>query len=188
MFIAYNVYVIYRNGAGSQLNFNTYLWWIYINLIFGVPLGIIVNLVNQYYLLKRHLKIADNINKTIEMKSQVTSINLLEFEVDKFNKIQVEVDNLIYVEALGNYSNIAYNYNGFKKIAIRETITNIEQRIGESDIIFKPHRSYLVNLENIEKVTGDSQGLKIHLKGYDKVIPVSRNKIPAFRKLVKAKL
>jgi hypothetical protein len=188
MFLAYNVYDIYRNGANHHLNFTTYLWWIYINLIFGVPLGIIVNLVNQYYLLKRHLKIAENINKTIETTSQDSLISILEFEVDKFNKVQLEVSHLIYVEALGNYVNVAYNLNGFKKIAIRETISNIEQKIGESNTIFKPHRSYLVNLQYIKKVIGDSQGLKIHLKGYDKVIPVSRNKIKEFRSHYSARL
>lgn len=187
MFIAYNMYVIYRYGASSQLNGNTYLWWIYINLIFGVPLGIIVNLVNQYYLLKRHLKIAATINRSIAIEEQDTSGNLLELEVDKFNRVQVQVNDIVYVEALGNYINIAYNHDGVKKIAIRETITSIEQRIGQPDLIFKTHRSYLVNLKNIEKVTGDSQGLKIHLKDYDKVIPVSRIKIAAFRNRVKAR-
>ena len=112
----------------------------------------------------------------------------LEFEIDKFNKVTFDVDNLIYVEALGNYINIAYYYKENRKITIRETISNIEQKMGESKLIYKPHRSYLVNLQNIENVTGDSQGLKIHLKGSEKIIPVSRNKIKEFRTLVTAVL
>jgi hypothetical protein len=188
MFFAYNIYVIYQYNIYQYFTFNTYLWWVYINLIFGLPLGIIVNLVNQYYLLKKHLKIADDVNKTIETKNHHTSVNPLEFEIDKFKKVQVEVDNLIYIEALGNYLNIVYDNDGIKKITLRETITNIEQRIGASEIIYKPHRSYMVNLQNIEKVTGDSQGLKIHLRDFDKVIPVSRNKIKEFRKHITANL
>jgi DNA-binding LytR/AlgR family response regulator len=46
----------------------------------------------------------------------------------------------------------------------------------------------MVNLQNIEKVTGDSQGLKIHLRDFDKVIPVSRNKIKEFRKHITVNL
>jgi DNA-binding LytR/AlgR family response regulator len=34
------------------------------------------------------------------------------------------------------------------------------------------------------KITGDSQGLKIHLKKIDNIIPVSRSKIKKFRELI----
>lgn len=202
MFFALNIYVIFQYNTFHEFTFKNFLWWFYIQLIFGVPLGIIINLVNQYYLLKKHLKIADNINNTVEkdkLEQVQTSLehdkqkrfpnnelSPLEFEIDKFNKVTFGIDNLIYVEALGNYINIAYHYKGNRKITIRETISNVEQKIGASKLIYKPHRSYLVNLQNIENVTGDSQGLKIHLKGSEKVIPVSRNKIKEFRMLVTA--
>jgi len=188
MFMAYNIYGIYKFNNYRNFTFNTYLWWIYINLIFGLPLGIIINLLNQYYLLKKHLKIADNINKTIGMKDQHASVNLLEFEVDKFRKVRIEVDNLIYVEALGNYVNIVHECNGIKKITIRETINKIEQRTSPSEIIYRPHRSYLVNLNYIFNVAGDAQGLKIHFKDIDIAIPVSRNKIKEFRLLTSSRI
>jgi DNA-binding LytR/AlgR family response regulator len=145
-------------------------------------------LINQYYLLKKHLKIADSINKTIEMQDQFASINLLEFEVDKFKKVQIEVNSLIYVEALGNYINIVYERNGIKKVTIRETINKIEQRTNPSKMIYRPHRSYLVNLHYISNVTGDAQGLKIHFKDIDIAIPVSRNKIREFRLLTSSRM
>jgi len=204
MFFASNIYVIFRYNSFQDFTLENFLWWFYIQIVFGIPLGIIINLVNQYYLLKKHLKIADNINHTVEkekLEQVQTSLGYdkqkrfpnnglspLEFETDKFNKVSFRVDNLIYVEALGNYINIVYCYKENRKITIRETISNIEQKIGASKLIYKPHRSYLVNLQNIENVTGDSQGLKIHLKGSGKIIPVSRNKIKEFRTLVTAVL
>ena len=172
----------------------------YIQFIFGIPLGIIVNLINQYYLLKKHVNIADNVNGTVENKrvEQLQTslggdeqkrfsgdeLSPLEFEIDKFNKVTFSIDKLIFVEALGNYINISYSIQENRKITIRETISSIEEEIGVSKLIYKPHRSYLVNLQNIQNVTGDSQGLKIHLKNSDKIIPVSRNKIKEFRSLV----
>jgi len=184
LFFALNILLICKFNNFNDFTFKNFLHWVYLQLIFGVPLGIIINLVNQFYLLKKHLKIAKNINNSINKASQNTSTTVLEFEVDKFNKIRIEVNNIIYAEALGNYINIAYHHEGFRKITIREKISNIEQKISASKQIYKPHRSYLVNLQNINTVTGDSQGLKIHLKNIDKVIPVSRNKIQEFRKLV----
>lgn len=200
MFFGSNIYVIFRYHNFHDFTFENFLWWFYIQIVFGIPLGIIINLVNQYYLLKKHHKIAANINNIVEKEKleqeQTTlesdkqnrfpnnELNKLEFETDKFNKVTVGVDNLIYVEALGNYINIAYYYKENRKITIRETISNIEQKIGASKLIYKPHRSYLVNLQNIQNVTGDSQGLKIHLKDSEKIIPVSRNKIKEFRTIV----
>jgi hypothetical protein len=184
MFSALNIFLISKYNVYTELTFRKYLWWVYIQILIGVPLGIIVNLVNQYYLLKKHLKIADNINHSMKSVENPISGNLLEFEVGNLKKEIFEVEKLLYVEALGNYVNIVYISNTNKKITMRNTITNIEQRIGNSEIIYKPHRSYLVNLKKIRSITGDSQGLKIHLKDSDKIIPVSRNKIKEFKKLV----
>jgi hypothetical protein len=202
LFFANNILLIFKFNDFDYFTFKNFLHWVYIQLIFGIPLGIIINLVNQFYLLKKHLKIAENINNTVEKGKleQVQTnlepdkqnrfpnneLNTLEFEIDKFNKVMFDVDNLIYVEALGNYINIFYLYEEIRKITIRETISNIEEKIGASRLIYKPHRSYLVNLKSIENVTGDSQGLKIHLKGYDRVIPVSRNKIKEFKMITAA--
>ena len=188
MFLAFNMYSIYQYDNYRNFTFNTYLWWVYINLIFGLPLAIIINLFNQYYLIKKHLKIADSINKTIGIKNQHSSVNQFVFEVDKYKKVQIEVDNIIYVEALGNYINIVYERNGIKKVTIRETIINIEQKISPSEMIYKSHRSYLVNLHYIANVTGDAQGLKIHFKDIDIAIPVSRKKIKEFRLLTSSRM
>jgi hypothetical protein len=217
MFSAFNIYSIYHYGNYRNFTFNIYLRWVYLNLIFGLPLSIIINLSNQYYLLKKHFKIANIISNTIEttikenkqtclidnldvqsnlikqkydskeLINQHASINLLDIEVDKFKKVQLEVDNLIYVEALGNYINIMYECNGFKKYTIRETINNIEKKTSNSKMIYKSHRSYLVNLNYISNVTGDAQGLKIHIKDIDTAIPVSRNKIKEFKLLTSAR-
>lgn len=195
MFPALNIFLILKYNTFQELTFKNFLWWFYVQLILGVSLGIIINLVNQYYLLKKHNKIAVDINAATEkekLEHTQTNIehaiinnetNLLEFEIDKFNKVTFSVENLIYVEALGNYINIAYHNKEDRKITIRETISNIEKKISSSKIIYKPHRSYMVNLQFIKNITGDSQGLKIHLKGFEKVIPVSRNRIKEFRKL-----
>lgn len=196
MFPALNIFLILKYNSFQELTFKNFLWWLHIQLIIGVTLGIIINLFNQNYLLKKHHKIATTINsETKKEKIEQTEANIentvrnneasqLEFEIDKFNKVIISVDKLIFIEALGNYINIAYYANENKKITVRETISNIEKKISNSKIIYKPHRSYLVNLHFIENITGDSQGLKIHLKGFEKIIPVSRNKINEFKKLI----
>ena len=188
MFLALNIFLIYKYNNFQELSFKNYLWWAYLQLLLGVPLGIIDNLVNQYYLLKKHLKIAANINNSLELKNESIPQSQLEFEVDKFTKVNIDIHNLVFVEALGNYLNVTYVNNGVKKITIRETINNIEQKISSTNIIYKPHRSYLVNLQYIHHITGDAQGLKVHFEVVDNVIPVSRNKMKEFRRLASSKM
>ena len=212
MFFSFNIYSIYHFNNNQNFTFKIYLWWLYLQLIFGLPLGIIINLFNQYFLLKRHVKAAESINYSFktsalqkfqrstegsnistehdegifsnELKSHYVPFKELEFEIDKYKKVNIDIENIIFVEAFGNYINVVYIDNDIKKITVRETIANIEQKVSEKKVIYRTHRSYLVNLKKIEKITGDSQGLKLHLKFIDKVIPVSRNKIKEFRKMV----
>jgi hypothetical protein len=188
MFFALNLFLICKYNTFQEFTFKNYLWWAYLQILIGVPLGIIINLVNQHYLLKKHLKIAANINNSLELKKKPISQGLLELEVDKYTKVNIEINSILFIEALGNYLIIIYRNNEVKKITIRETIFNIEQKISSPHIIYKPHRSYLVNLQHIYNITGDAQGLKVHFKDVDNVIPVSRNKIKEFRKLTSLKM
>ena len=193
MFLGLNIFLMLRYKSSHGFTFKNFLWWFYIQVIFGIPLGIIINLVNQYYLLKKHVKIATNINTSIQKELMLgiedtkqehlldNDQNLLEFETDKFSKVRLGADNIVYVEALGNYLIIFYRDNEIKNIIVRETLSNIEQKLENAKQIYKPHRSYLINLQDIENVTGDSQGLKVHLKNTNKLIPVSRNKIKEFK-------
>lgn len=188
MFFALNLFLIYKYNTSREFTFKNYLWWAYLQILIGVPLGVIINLVNQYYLLKKHLRIAVNINNSLESKNEPIAQSLLELEVDKYTKVNIDINSILYIEALGNYVNIVYQNKEVKKVTIRETILHIEQKINAPNLIYKPHRSYLVNLQHIHHITGDAQGLKVHLKGIDNVIPVSRNKIKEFRKLASSKM
>jgi hypothetical protein len=171
MFFALNIFLICKYNSFQEFTYKTYLWWAYLQLLFGVPLGIIINLTNQYYLLKKHIKIAANINNSIEQKNEFVSQSHIEFDVDKFTKVKIDINSLLFIEALGNYLNVIYQNNGVKKITIRETIYNIELKINSPGVIYKPHRSYLVNLQKIYKITGDAQGLKVHFKDINKLFP-----------------
>ena len=145
---------------------------------------IITGIINQNYLLKKHVKIAESINENLSKNKAAIYEPTISFNSDKYKKVEFTIGKLIYVEGLGNYLNVYYENNGIKKLTIRETFANLEKRLAGSEIIYKQHRSYLINLQYIEKLTGDSQGLKIHVKNHDAVIPVSRSKTSEFRQII----
>ena len=60
----------------------------------------------------------------------------------------------------------------FKEI-IRSSLTRLEGQIQIKSIV-RCHRSFIVNLDKVIKVSGNAQGFKLHLEGTDFMVPVAR--------------
>jgi DNA-binding LytR/AlgR family response regulator len=80
-------------------------------------------------------------------------------------KIKLDFDEIIYVEALGHYINI---YTEKSNYEIKMNMIDIAGKL--TGCFISTHRSYLVNLRHIEKITKT----ECHLKG-GHTIPVSRS-------------
>jgi hypothetical protein len=167
----------------SHFTFEGYVTLMMYIFVLGFSIASIMSVVNQNYLLKKHHKIAEALNKNLSKESLPSPENQIEFIINKYRKIRFPLYKLFFVEAVGNYISIIYENNGIKKDTIRETISGIEKKVCSSEELFRTHRSYIVNIRYIEKIIGDSQGLKIHLKGIDTTVPVSRSRIKKFREL-----
>ncbi|WP_460673598.1 LytR/AlgR family response regulator transcription factor [Larkinella ripae] len=90
--------------------------------------------------------------------------------------------DLFYIESSDNYSTVVYQKDGqILKPLLRSSLSRLENQLEENEnaatvrqVIVRCHRSYLVNLEKVEKVTGNAQGYKLHLYGGQFQIPVAR--------------
>lgn len=83
----------------------------------------------------------------------------------------VSIDNIIYLKAESNYSNIYLE--GGKSVLVSKILRLFENKLQRSSFV-RVHRSYIVNLEKVvERCNGD--GGYLVLKNKVK-IPVSRNK------------
>ena len=92
----------------------------------------------------------------------------------------VRVDDIDWVEAAGNYVNL---HVGKRLYPLRETMTNIEERLQDTGFI-RVHRSAIVNMDRIAEIepfeTGDARA---RLTGGSE-IPVSRR----YRSVLKSRL
>ena len=97
---------------------------------------------------------------------------------NKKHQIQLFAHQFYFAEAMQNYVNLYYlEEEKMKKEIIRNTIINIEKSLLGTNIIHC-HRSYLVNVDQVEKVEGNAQGLRLILKELDDImVPVSRKYI-----------
>jgi hypothetical protein len=90
------------------------------------------------------------------------------------DKIQLTPQALCYIEADDNYVTVVYQEQGkLKKELLRSSLTKIESQISVSHIR-RCHRSYLVNLQKVYRVSGNAQGYKLHLWQIETPLPVSR--------------
>lgn len=88
--------------------------------------------------------------------------------------LTVESTNLLFIESSDNYCTVVYFRNGQPvKPLLRSSLSRLEGQINAPHIV-RCHRSYVVNLDRIERVTGNAQGYKLHLLGGQFQVPVAR--------------
>ena len=99
----------------------------------------------------------------------------------------LELHEILYMEAMQNYVAVYTITNGhLEKTMVRNTLKNVLQGLPEH-AMFRCHRSFIVNLDHINDVTGNAQGLLISFTGFPGIIvPVSRKYISELRKIMEA--
>lgn len=150
----------------------------FFTLVIGIIPIVIITIINQNMKLAYNLKQASEFNLKIEaIRGNIdhgqTVCMIADNEKDKF---EIRLTNLIYIEAVGNYVQIYYlKEGGIKNVLLRSSLKRLELQLVEFSSLVRCHRAFIVNMNQIDKVTGNSQGLKLSLKKSDIEIPVSRN-------------
>jgi len=147
--------------------------------IFLAPIIISINLNRQQ--LKNSQK-ADRISSSITDVKEIQNNTSVTIETEvKSEKFIFESHSFIYAKAEGNYAEIFLKKDDkVQKLIKRIPIKNLEMQLSTFPFIIKTHRSILLNLNHIEKVTGNAQGYKVQLKDCPDTVPVSRNFIQSF--------
>ena len=97
-------------------------------------------------------------------------------------ELMLSEESFQFAEAMQNYVTVWFtDKEEIKKEVLRTTITSVEEQLADCSII-RCHRSYLVNIKAVEKVSGNAQGLRLSLKRIsENEVPVSRSYIDKIR-------
>ena len=88
--------------------------------------------------------------------------------------LELSNKSLLFIVSADNYSKVCFLKSGKPEMMmIRASLKRLNEQMN-FPFIFRCHRSYIVNLENVEKVKGNSQGYRLHFAGTDEAVPVSR--------------
>jgi DNA-binding LytR/AlgR family response regulator len=99
----------------------------------------------------------------------------------KQDDFSLNIEDLLFVKADGNYIELTKAVNGKIETELKRiSLTQFETQISDYLHFFRCHRTYLVNMFKVEKVTGNSQGYLLSFTNTDEKIPVSRKQLDNF--------
>ncbi|MFC0778578.1 LytR/AlgR family response regulator transcription factor [Flavobacterium sp. HJSW_4] len=99
----------------------------------------------------------------------------------KQDDFSLNVDQLLFAKADGNYIELTKsNGSQITTEVKRISLTQFENQITDYPHFFRCHRTYLVNMFKVEKVSGNSQGYVLSFSETDVKIPVSRKQVDSF--------
>jgi hypothetical protein len=172
---------LYYNILG---NFHDWYFKSFLDFIFNVglmsiiPFAIIILYFNYrksqkaYQLLELQPKLALN-EKYINLRS-----------LNGKEQLTITLADLLFIEAQDNYVSVHYLEKEIvKRQLLRATMKDVEANLN-NDFIIRCHRSFIVNINNVEKVTRDSHQMKLFLASLSESIPVSRSYIPILETLL----
>ncbi|GGG98452.1 hypothetical protein GCM10011416_15750 [Polaribacter pacificus] len=100
---------------------------------------------------------------------------------DSSESVSLKLQEWLFAEVESNYTEIvSFSETGIDKRLLRIPLKDLEDQLKPFANSYKTHRSYLVNLNAIENISGNAQGYQLRLKNYPKSIPVSRSQIKGF--------
>ena len=120
-----------------------------------------------------------------ENKKVVLTNELIKFPDDKGSlKFTMPLRDLLYLESTDNYVYIYYiSHDKLKKELLRNSLKNLENIFKDTSII-RCHRSYMVNLENLNLVKKKGQKMMIKLNQVEDLIPISKTYQEGFKEFL----
>ncbi|MFO7370655.1 MAG: LytTR family DNA-binding domain-containing protein [Bacteroidales bacterium] len=149
-----------------------------------IPISIII-IINYNKMIRSHLKLADDMNKKLrENKDVHDKVVYFNSDYQKDNLV-IKINSLLLIRSANNYIEVFWREGELiKSQMIRMSLLNAEKILKDYKFVLKCHRSYLININYIEKVEGNSQGYKLYFENVSFPIPVSKNSIDKLQGLI----
>ncbi len=90
--------------------------------------------------------------------------------------LQLAAADFLFAAAADNYTNIYYLKDGVvQQVLFRVSVKILAEQAAVAGSIFRCHKSFLVNLQQVTHISGNAQGYKLHLQQNEFTVPVSRS-------------
>ena len=99
--------------------------------------------------------------------------------------VTLEVSNLLYIEAVGNYVKVCQlQGNEVHTSMLRATMKQMEDSLQAYPMIVRCHRAFMVNLGQVEQISSISRAMQLVMRHIHDAIPVSRSNVNKLKELL----
>jgi hypothetical protein len=175
-------YFFYNNTLSLlKFDFNMVIKLILTSII---PITVLI-VINQNKMLRSHLKLADDINKRLKDHKSIQE-KIIHFSSDyQKDSLAIKVSLLLFIRSANNYIEVFWKEADLiKNQMVRCSMLSAEELLKEHKFILKCHRSFIVNINYIERFEGNSQGYKLYFDNISFPIPVSKNFVGKLQELI----
>ena len=102
------------------------------------------------------------------------------------DNVSMEISNLLYIEAVGNYVKVFHLYDGkVRTDMIRATSKQMEDDLHDYPMVVRCHRAFIVNLQQVEQIVSKSGSMQLLIKHSHDYLPVSRSNVTQVKESIK---
>ena len=100
-------------------------------------------------------------------------------------RVTIEISNLLYIEAVGNYVKVMQIREGeVKTNMLRATMKQMEDELQDYSMVVRCHRAFMVNLGQVEQISSNSRAMQLVMRHSHDTIPVSRSNVNKLKELL----
>jgi len=93
------------------------------------------------------------------------------------DKLHIAPDDLLALTSADNYVEVWYLSDSIlKRVLLRSTLKRMEDALIDHPQFLRCHRTVIVNLDAVQEVSGNAQGLRLHINDLPTPLPVSRQR------------
>ena len=101
--------------------------------------------------------------------------------------VTLQVSNLLYIEAVGNYVKVCHLRDGqVHTDMLRATMKQMDETLNGYPMIVRCHRAFLVNLAQVEQIVSHSGSTKLLIRHSCESLPVSRSNMAQVKAAIKS--
>jgi hypothetical protein len=159
-----------------SITLNVYLAWLGITASVGIFPTIFGVFMKQLRLSRRYMQEAQVLSADLHPTHSTDTNPIITITGDnQGERLQVALADLLYIEAADNYVRVFWLERETMRTAmLRGTLKRLAEDLRAYPDLYRCHRAYMVNLAQVQQISGNAQGYKLHLPQTELLVPVSR--------------
>jgi len=163
--------------SGGPPDWSTLGHWQLMTLMVAVAPTTVGFMLSYWALLRKYTDMAARTGQVLAQRNtHIPDVQpvLLEGE-NREDKLLLAPDDLLALTSADNYVEVWYVSEAqLKRVLLRSTLKRMEDALAGHPQFLRCHRTVIVNLDAVQGVSGNAQGLRLHIKHMTEPLPVSR--------------